>query len=185
MTRANVAWRLRNALRRNYIWGLLSTLFVRGVSACTGWLTMTAQLSAQLVKADGVIVDYGVLGRRVVTNAFVNDLVDELQAYSGIDNYKYHDSGTGTTAESASDTAIEIDDGESRAAGTQTEGASANIYRSVGTINYSASKAITEHGLFDAATAGTLMDRTVFSAINVANGDSIQFTYELTINSGS
>jgi len=44
---------------------------------------------------------------------------------------------------------------------------------------------VTEHGLFNASSAGTLMDRTVFSAINVVNGDSIQFTYELTATAGS
>jgi hypothetical protein len=90
----------------------------------------------------------------------------------------------GTTAENAADTAMETTDGESRVTGTQTE-ASANQYRSVGTISYSTTKAITEHGLFNDASAGTLMDRTVFSAVNVVNGDSIQFTYTLTVNSGS
>jgi hypothetical protein len=35
-----------------------------------------------------------------------------------------------------------------------------------------------------AASAGTLWDRRVFSAINVVSGDSIQFTYTLTVNNG-
>jgi len=55
----------------------------------------------------------------------------------------------------------------------------------VGTISYTTTKAITEHGLFNAATAGTLLDRTVFTVINVVSGDSIQFTYELECAAGS
>jgi hypothetical protein len=131
------------------------------------------------------VIDYGILGHRVVTTAFVNLMVDQLQAETSVwGDFKYHDSGVGTTAENASDTAMETTDGEDRVAGTQTEG-DANQYRSVGTISYTTTKAITEHGLFNHLTTETLMDRTVFSAINVVNGDSIQFTYTLTCTAGS
>ena len=126
----------------------------------------------------------GVLSYRVVTNAFVNFVVDQLQTETSVfGDFKYHDSGVGTTAEAAGDTGIETTDGESRATGTQTESA-ANAYRSVGTISYTTTKAITEHMLFNDPTAGTGMDRSVFSAINVVNLDSIQFTYTLTLTSG-
>jgi len=81
-------------------------------------------------------------------------------------------------------TAIETTDGEARVTGTQTESA-ANAYRSVGTITYTTTKAITEHGLFNDLTAGTLMDRTVFAAINVVNTNAIEFTYTITITAGS
>jgi len=57
-------------------------------------------------------------------------------------------------------------------------------YVSVGTISYTTTKAITEHGLFNTADSTVLMDRTVFSAINVVDGDSIQFTYTLTVTAG-
>jgi hypothetical protein len=111
-------------------------------------------------------------------------VVDQLQTETSVfGDFKYHDSGVGVTAENAADTVIETTDGESRATGTQTESA-ANAYRSVGTISYTTTKAITEHGLFNDATTGTLMDRSVFSAINVVNGDSIQFTYTITFTAG-
>ncbi len=149
-----------------------------------GGVAVTSRLSAILTRADGSQVDFGVLGYRVVTTAFVNFVTDQLQTETSVfGDFKYHDSGVGTTAENAADTAMETTDGESRTTGTQTESAS-NAYRSVGTISYTTTKAITEHGLFNDATAGTLMDRTVFSAINVVNGDSIQFTYTLTLSSG-
>ena len=64
---------------------------------------------------------------------------------------------------------------------TQGEGVSSNIYNAMGIQYYDGSYAVTEHGLFDAASGGTLMDRSVFAAINVGDGDGIEFTYELTI----
>lgn len=160
-------------------------------SGLRGELTMAyCTLSAVKYGADGSITDYGVVSRKKVTRTFVLDIVDAMVDSTGagqhvtFNDYKYHDSGVGTTAEANTDTAIETTDGESRVAGTQVDAstASAGIYRSVGTIAYTTTKAITEHGLFNASSSGQLCDRSVFSAINVVNGDSIQFTYELTIN---
>jgi len=125
-----------------------------------------------------------VLGYRSVTTAFVSFVVDQLQIETAVfGDFKYHDSGVGVTAENITDTAMETTDGESRATGTQTESA-ATAYRSVATISYTSTKAITEHGLFNDVSAGTLMDRTVFTVVNVISGDSIQFTYTLTISAG-
>lgn len=181
---APLSWKIRNKLRWWYLWGWLSTSTAKAVSFLTGIPTLTSELRGVHISRDGRVTDYGVLGRRVVTTAFVNFMVDQLQAEtSEWGDFKFHDSGVGTTAENVSDTDIETTDGESRATGTQTEGA-ANIYESVGTIAYTTTKAITEHVLASQATGGTAMDRTVFAAINVVNGDSIQFTYDLTVNSG-
>ncbi len=178
------AWRLRNGLRRSYWLGWLYTRAAIAFSWLTGIPTLTGQLSLKLRRSDGWTIDYGTVGYRVVTTAFVGFVTDQLQTEtSTFGDFKYHDAGVGTTAENASDTAMETTDGESRATGTQTESA-ANAYRSVGTISYTSPKAVTEHGLFNDSSAGTLMDRTVFSAVNVVSGDAIEFTYTLTISSG-
>lgn len=125
------------------------------------------------------------VGRKCVTDAFVAFVVDQLQTEtSAFGDFKYHDSGIGTGAEAAGDTALGTAWGGSRDTGTQIEGATANIYKSVATTTYNATKAITEHGLFNASSSGTLMDRTLFSAINVVSGDGIQWTYQLTLTSG-
>ena len=184
--RAPLSWRLRNTLRWGYIHGLLGHVFAHAYSKVFGAPVMLGKLEALLIRSDGSTVNYGVLGYRVVTTAFVNFVVDQLQVETTeIGDFKYHDSGVGTTAEASGDTAMETTDGESRVTGTQTEGASANIYKSVGTITYTTTKAITEHGLFSSAASTTLMDRTKFTAVNVVNTDSIQFSYELTLTSGS
>lgn len=184
--RAPLAWRMRNALRVAFVWGWLAHVLGRLYSRMFGPPVLLGKMSAVLIRRDGTTLNYGVLGYRVVTTAYVNLLIDELQSSQAAHStFLYHDSGTGTTAEAAGDTGLLTKVETGRATGTQTEGASSNIYRSVGTISYTATHAVTEHGLFNASSGGTLMDRTVFSAINVVNGDSIQFTYELTATAGS
>jgi hypothetical protein len=107
---------------------------------------------------------------------------------------RYHGLGTGTTAAATGDTGLQTEltteyTGNVRATGTLTEGASANIFRSVGTNTLdSGTPAVTEHGvLSQAATGGgTLLDRHVFSAINLdgAAGDGLQSTYDFTLSAG-
>lgn len=147
-----------------------------------GYLRFDSELSAVLIQADGTRIDFGVISRRVVTDAGVAFLVDCFQNLAEPENINFHDSGTGTGAEAVGDTVI-TPAGPARVAGTQSEPA-ANQYRTVATIPYTGTLAITEHGLFTASSAGTLWDRSKFTAINVVNGDSIQFTYTLTVNSG-
>lgn len=137
------------------------------------------------VAAEDKWYDLGVVSRRVVTDAYVNLLVDELQSSQAIHStLKWHDSGTGVVAENQTDTALGTPCGEARDDGTQIEGATANIYKTVATHTYAGSFAITEHGVFSANAAGTLLDRSVFAAINVAASDQIEFTYELTCTAG-
>jgi hypothetical protein len=100
-----------------------------------------------------------------------------------ISGFKFHDSGVGTGGAVIGDTALGSPAGSARVTGTPSN-PSANIYRSVAAIAYTTTLAITEWGLFSASTSGTLWDRRVFAAINVVNGDSIQFTYNLTVPSG-
>ena len=182
--KAPLSWRLKNTLRWEYIWGWLANNAARAFTRITGIPCMISELRAKLIRADGTVIDYGVLGRRVVTTAFVNLMVDQLITETSVwGDFKYHDSGEGSTGAAVGDTDIETTDGESRATGTQVESA-ANIYESVGTISYTSTKAITEHGLFNTAATVTLLDRHVFSAVNVVNGDSIAFTFDFTCTAG-
>lgn len=155
---------------------------VRKVNLSNQTLNIESALGAKVIRANGKIEDLGVLGRRVVTTVGVNFIVDAFQNLTELENIKYHEMGTGATAEAVGDTAL-VTAVESRVAGTQTE-ASANQYVSVATITATAARAIQEHGIFSASSAGTLLDRTVFTTINLAIGDSIQFTYTLTVTAG-
>ncbi len=122
----------------------------------------------------------------LVTTAGVNYMASDFAsggATPTISGFKYHACGTGTTAAAIGDTALQTDSGVARVIGTPTN-PSANIYKSVATMSFVSTLAITEWGLFSALTVGTLWDHRVFSAINVNSGDSIQFTYQLTIAAG-
>jgi hypothetical protein len=120
-------------------------------------------------------------------------VMNTTDATTGI-NFKYHGFGTGGTAEAAGDTALvtefttqyAVDN--TRPTGTQTVGGSSNIYRTVATFSPDSggTLAVTEHGIFSAASAGTLLDRSLFSVVNVvAASDSITSTYDLTLPAGS
>lgn len=179
-----LAWRLSNWLRWSQIKSLIGVFLINPIARFFGLMTGFGKLEVVLIRATGEIVRYGVVSYQVITTAFVDFVTDQLQTEtSAFGDFKYHDSGIGTTAAAVGDTDIETTDGENRATGTQTE-SSHNVYVSVGTISYTTTKAITEHGLFNASSGATLMDRHTFSAINVVSGDSIQFTYSLTISAG-
>jgi len=155
-----------------------------------GAVTFEAALSAVVFRADGTIEHLGVIGRKQVTTVFVNMLIDVLQKISGavtnIQLFQYHDCGinTGDVAEGSADTALTTPFGGARVVGTYVEGSGANVYKTVATIPFTTTQTIKEHGLFNAASGVSLMDRTVFTGIPVNNLDSIQFTYEFTANAG-
>ncbi len=145
-------------------------------------IQMKATLSARVLRAEGQIEDLGVVSTKLVTDAFIDFLVDQLQSSTGeIAGFSWHGSGISNTAENAAQTALISEIAVSRVDGTQGEGLTSNIYSAMGVQYYDGAYAVVEHGLFNASSGGTLMDRSVFAAVNVGNGDGIEFTYELTI----
>ena len=178
--KASILWKMRN------LPNVLPGLAKHKIASILNMNHMIGTLRALHIAHDGAVTDYGLISCNLVTTAFVNDMVDELITETATwGDYKFHDSGVGVTGAAVGDVDIETTDGESRATGTQVEDA-ANIYESVGTISYTSTKAITEHGLFNVVTDATptLMDRHTFAAINVVNGDSVQFTFDLTCTAG-
>lgn len=182
----SLSWRLRNL--RHRLSAIPALVICQTFGKLFGLVWMESRLRARVFHPDGTVIDYGTVSRRVVTTAGVNFLVDAFQNLVEAELMKFHASGTGTVAEAIGDTALGAESTTitDRATGSQTEGASANIYKSVGTQTYTGSAAITEHGLLSSATegAGTLWDRSVFAAINVVNGSAIEWTYELTCTAG-
>lgn len=193
--RAPVSWRLRNNLRWLYIKGWIGTFLIAPFANWWGVMTMVAELRAVHIDGKtGQRTDYGVVSRRLITNNGVAFLVDDWDNdATDITTLHFHGCGTGTNAEAAGDTALQtesttaLNPDNTRATGTESQPA-ANQLRTVGTLTFDADAAVTEHGIFSqsATGGGTLWDRSVFSAINVvgANGDSIQFTYTLSVSSG-
>lgn len=145
-----------------------------------GDLIPTGRLSVRINHKDGTVTDYGLVSTKMVDTSGVNYIAAMMAAGSTNTMY-FHASGTGTTAPAITDTALVTEVG-TRATGTHTS--STNIYTSVGTVSYTATYAITEMGIFSASTAGTLLDRFTFSTLNVVSGDTITFTFNLTLPAG-
>lgn len=194
MQKAPLLWRIRNLPR--LLRGLPGVLAAWTVFYLFGIPSMIGSLRLRVAHADGSFTDYGLVGIRVVTTAGVNFIVDAFQNTVEVENMKFHAFGTGTNAEAVGDTALQTEEttqynpDSTRPTGSLTEGASANIFRTVGTYSPDSggTRAITEHGVMSQAATGggTLLDRTVFSAVNlVAGSDSLQATYELTFTAGS
>lgn len=183
--------RWRTANFKHLMRGVRRVLLARSLRLAT----LYGSLYITHVKRGGEILDleYGLASMRVVTTAGVGFLVDALQGSVEPEILKYHGVGTGTNAEASGDTALQtesttiLNPNDTRATGSLAEGASANIFRTVGTVTFDGSGAITEHGIFSQAATGggTLLDRSVFSAVNVVSTDTFAFTYDLTIPAGS
>lgn len=164
---------------------------IRGL-AMAGGVGAVARLHATVFRAAGGVEELGLISTRLVTDNGVAFLVDDWDNNGqDLTTLNFHGCGTGTNAENQTDSALQtesttiLNPDNTRATGTRSQPA-ANQYRSVGTVTFDGAGAITEHGILSQAATGggVLWDRSVFSAINVASGDSIQFTYTVTISAG-
>jgi hypothetical protein len=146
------------------------------------------------ITRDGEVIPFGLASVRMLTTAGVNFMVDAFQNLTEPENMKFHALGTGAAAEATGDTALGAEwaagdyTGGVRATGNLTEGASANIFHTEATNTKASAGSlnVTEHGVFTQAAlaGGTLLDRSVFAAVPVAQGEGILSKYELTINAG-
>lgn len=125
----------------------------------------------------------------VVTNIGKAMLADRLRQAPGVypNPPKYNAMGTGATAAArtaaATDTTLSTEV-ESRVAGTestQTTSLANDTYQNVGTITASATRAVDEFGLFDAAAAGNMGFSATITVINLNTGDGIQFTSKIQV----
>jgi hypothetical protein len=152
---------------------------------------LSSQLFGKIIRKNGRIEDLGLLCEKVVTTAGVNYIAGYLTGTNSGGNFKFHGLGTGATAPAIGDTALvtelttQYTPANTRTTGTSVLGASNNIYQTVGTNTIqSAAVAVTEFGVFTAAAAGTLLDRFTFSVVNLAIGDGLQTTFNLTFTAG-
>jgi hypothetical protein len=88
--------------------------------------------------------------------------------------------GSGTTAAAAGQTDIVSILGSRKALGSAT--ASANTITYIASFSAGeATGAITEAGLFNASSAGTMLCRTVFGVLNKAADDEVSVTWTITL----
>lgn len=125
----------------------------------------------EVVEKDNIIVNAGF---DFICDAINSSGRGAVMGYIGV--------GTGTTAAAAGDTGLQTPLG-SRAASTYAHTTGTKVFtQSVVLAAGVATGAITEAGVFNAASGGTMLDRVVFSAINKAAGDSLTITFTFTLS---
>lgn len=153
------------------------------------------QLFLTKFTAMGEEVQLGLAGMRMVTTAGVRFIADDFNTgTTEVTNMKFHGFGTGAVAEAVGNTALatEVTNttyvGDVRPTGTQASATVTNdaTYTTVATYSPDSGTpiAVTEHGIFSASAAGTLLDKTLFAVVTLATGDSLQATYVLTLVAG-
>jgi hypothetical protein len=119
----------------------------------------------------------------LVTNTGLAEFVSALVAD---DVVKYIGWGTGS-GQGVTATDLATAAAEGRTSGTvsaQTTTTTGDTYRVAGSITAGGARAITEVGVFDAATGAVLRIYGDFSVINLASGDSITFTIDTVLDQG-
>lgn len=99
--------------------------------------------------------------------------------------------GTGTNAVAATDTTLQTEtstSGLGRATSTVslvTVNVTNDTSQWLKSFSVTGTVAVTESGVLNAASVGTLLCRQTFSAVNVANGDTLQVTWKITWTSAN
>lgn len=140
-------------------------------------LSIKGNLNIVLTDAQGNIKDSRQVGNLVVTSGVTYILSRMRGATYGLMSHMAV--GSGTAAASAGQTSINLIG--SRVALSSSIASATNI---IYTANFAAgvsTGAITEAGIFNAASAGTMLCRTVFSVINKDAGDSMIITWTITL----
>lgn len=135
---------------------------------------------------DGNIKDVRV-AHNLVTNAGFAGIASRINGSGAEAAATYLAVGTGTTAAAAGNTTLETeitDSGLSRANATASRTTTTQTNDTatlVHTFSVTGTKAVTEAGVLNAASSGVLFARSVFAAVNVANGDTLQVTYDIAV----
>lgn len=124
----------------------------------------------------------------LITNAGAAGVADLIGPQGSTAPYAYIAVGTGATAANVTDTTLQTEtatSGLSRALGTTsrvTTDVTNDTAQITKTFSVSGTVAVTESGVFNAASTGTLLARQTFSAINVVNGDSLTITWKIDVD---
>jgi len=137
----------------------------------------TGKLTVEIKNDKGVVIE-----TREVKNLVVDDgleyIADRMKNNSTVMSHMAI--GTGSTAAAASDTALGTE--AARVALTSTT-VTANAVAYVASFGAgTGTGAITEAGILNAGSSGTLLCRTVFSVVNKGASDSMTITWTVTIS---
>jgi len=142
-------------------------------------IKMTGELKITVTNPDNNVVQEVVVPNLVVT-AGKNWIAGRMYDTGIPDEMSHMAIGTDNTAAAAGDTGLGTEAG--RVALTSTT-VTANSVAYVATFPAgTGTGAITEAGIFNAASSGTMLCRTVFSVINKGAADTLGITWTVTVN---
>jgi hypothetical protein len=142
-------------------------------------LSVKGRLSVVLRDADGNVKQSQDIPNLVVNSglAFIasrmKDTTDAAMSHMAV--------GAGTTAAAGGDTALGSQIGSRVSLTSTTVTANATAYVATFAAG-TGTGAITEAGIFNADTSGTMLCRTVFSVVNKGADDTLQITWTITLN---
>jgi hypothetical protein len=141
-------------------------------------IKMTGDLKIVLTDENGQIKHEQEIKNLVVTTgknfiaSRMKDTTDTAMTHMAI--------GSGTTAAAVGDTALETQLG--RVSLTSTTVSTNNVAYVATFPAGTGTGAVTEAGLFNASSGGTMLCRTVFSVINKGAADTLGITWTVTVN---
>ena len=147
-------------------------------------LKLKGELTLRHIR-DGKVIEQVI--KNLVVSAGKAGVASRINGVGAEAVFTYLAIGTGTTAPAAGDTALQAEittGGGARAAATAsriTTTVTNDTAQLVYQWAFTASFAVTEAGIFNAASAGTLLARQTFSAINVVSGDRLEITWKVQV----
>lgn len=143
-------------------------------------IKLTGELKLTLTNENGDVKHETIIPNTVVTagKGFIASRMKDATATA----MSHMELGTGTTSAAVGDTALETKIASSRTALTSTTVTSNSVAYVVTFGAGVGTGAVTEAGIFNHATAGTMLCRTTFSAINKAAADTLGITWTVTVN---
>lgn len=138
----------------------------------------TGRLSVVLKDSDGNVKQDLDINNLVVSTGLdfiasrMKDVTDDAMSYMAI--------GTGTTAAAAGDTTLGTELDRNALTSTTVTGNEIAYVASWGAGD--GTGAVTEAGIFNAASAGDMLARTVFSVVNKGANDTLSITWTITLS---
>ena len=144
-------------------------------------LQATGRVNIQLIDADGNLKEEHNVKNLVVTTGKTYIASKMIATTNSPASMTHMGIGTGTTTPGASDTALQTPAGARQGLSGSSATGNAITY----TATFAAgigTGAITEAGIFNASSSGTMLCRTTFPVVNKASGDTIAVTWVVTVS---
>lgn len=142
-------------------------------------LKLKGRVALELRGKDGQVKETREIDNLVVDAGL--DFIASRMAGTSSDVMSHMALGSGTTAAAAGDTDLESILGSRELLDSVTVTDNTVVYVSSFEAG-DATGAVTEAGIFNAASAGTMLCRTVFSVVNKAADDTLSVTWTITIS---